>query len=130
MAGINTHACMREDPSQRLWAAALGDETKAACALLLLHLCPSPVSEHAAQPPCKRAPGAPQVFIRGGNWIASDWMLRFSAPRYRAEVRMHAEVRARRRARSRRAPRAADRARVRRGRWSPHMPPVRQAGMM
>jgi len=77
---------------------------------------PSLASGHAAQPPCKRAPGVPQVFIRGGNWIASDWMLRFSAARYRAEVRMHAEVRARRRARSRRAPKAADDACVRCGR--------------
>ena len=34
-----------------------------------------------------------QVFIRGGNYIATDWMLRWSAARYRTEVRMHAEVR-------------------------------------
>jgi mannosylglycoprotein endo-beta-mannosidase len=32
------------------------------------------------------------VFIRGGNWIASDGMLRFSAERYRAEVRFHAQM--------------------------------------
>ncbi len=34
----------------------------------------------------------PQVFIRGANYIESDWMLRWSAQRYRDEVRMHAEV--------------------------------------
>lgn len=38
-------------------------------------------------------PQNPQVFIRGGNYIATDWMLRWSATRYRTEVRMHAEVR-------------------------------------
>lgn len=35
-----------------------------------------------------------QVFIRGGNYIATDWMLRWSAQRYRDDVRMHAEVHA------------------------------------
>jgi hypothetical protein len=35
---------------------------------------------------------AAQVFIRGANYIASDWLLRWSAQRYRAEVRLHAEV--------------------------------------
>ena len=33
-----------------------------------------------------------QVFIRGGNYIASDWLLRWSGQRYRNEVRMHAKV--------------------------------------
>lgn len=33
-----------------------------------------------------------QLFIRGGNWIASDGMLRLSAERYRAEVRFHADM--------------------------------------
>ena len=33
-----------------------------------------------------------QVFIRGGNYIASDWLLRWSAKRCQVEVRMHAEV--------------------------------------
>ncbi|KAK9831543.1 hypothetical protein WJX81_007476 [Elliptochloris bilobata] len=33
-----------------------------------------------------------RVFIRGGNWIATDWMLRWSVARYRTEVRMHAEA--------------------------------------
>jgi len=32
------------------------------------------------------------VFITGGNYIASDWMLRLSPERYRAEVRFHAEM--------------------------------------
>jgi mannosylglycoprotein endo-beta-mannosidase len=32
------------------------------------------------------------VFLRGGNWIASDGMLRFSTERYRAEVRFHAQM--------------------------------------
>ena len=31
-----------------------------------------------------------KVFIKGGNWIASDAMLRLSKERYDAEVRMHA----------------------------------------
>ncbi len=33
-----------------------------------------------------------KVFIKGGNWIASDAMLRLSPERYEAEVRMHAEM--------------------------------------
>ena len=33
-----------------------------------------------------------QVFIRGGNYIASDMLLRTSTQRYQDEVRMHAEV--------------------------------------
>ena len=33
-----------------------------------------------------------KVFIKGGNWIASDAMLRLSKERYEAEVRMHAEM--------------------------------------
>jgi len=32
------------------------------------------------------------VFIKGGNWIASDALLRLSAGRYDAEVKMHAEM--------------------------------------
>ncbi len=32
------------------------------------------------------------VFIKGGNWIASDAMLRLSAQRYDADVKMHAEM--------------------------------------
>ena len=32
------------------------------------------------------------VFIKGGNWIASDALLRLSAQRYETEVRMHAEM--------------------------------------
>ena len=32
------------------------------------------------------------VFIRGGNYIASDMLLSTSEQRYRDEVRMHAEV--------------------------------------
>ncbi len=28
-----------------------------------------------------------KIFVRGGNYISSDWMLRFSAERYRTEVR-------------------------------------------
>jgi len=32
------------------------------------------------------------VFMRGANWIASDAMLRLSAKRYEAEVKMHAEM--------------------------------------
>ena len=31
-----------------------------------------------------------KVFIKGGNWIASDMLMRLSAERYDAEVRMHA----------------------------------------
>ena len=33
-----------------------------------------------------------QVFIRGGNYIASDMLLRTCTQRYQDEVRMHAEV--------------------------------------
>jgi len=33
-----------------------------------------------------------KVFIKGGNWIASDALLRLSPERYEAEVRMHAEM--------------------------------------
>ncbi len=33
-----------------------------------------------------------KVFIKGGNWIASDALLRLSKERYNAEVRMHAEM--------------------------------------
>jgi hypothetical protein len=33
-----------------------------------------------------------KVFIKGGNWIASDALLRLSKKRYEAEVRMHAEM--------------------------------------
>jgi mannosylglycoprotein endo-beta-mannosidase len=33
-----------------------------------------------------------KVFIKGGNWIASDALLRLSEERYEAEVRMHAEM--------------------------------------
>lgn len=33
-----------------------------------------------------------KIFIKGGNWIASDAMMRHSAKRYRDEVRMHAEM--------------------------------------
>ena len=32
------------------------------------------------------------VFITGGNYIASDWLLRLSPERYRDEVRFHAEM--------------------------------------
>ena len=32
------------------------------------------------------------VFIKGGNWIASDALLRFSPERYDSEVKMHAEM--------------------------------------
>ena len=32
------------------------------------------------------------IFIKGGNWIASDALLRLSAERYEAEVKMHAEM--------------------------------------
>jgi mannosylglycoprotein endo-beta-mannosidase len=33
-----------------------------------------------------------KVFIKGGNWIASDMLMRLSPERYEAEVRMHAEM--------------------------------------
>lgn len=33
-----------------------------------------------------------QIFVRGGNWICSDAMLRLSAKRYHDEVRFHAEM--------------------------------------
>jgi mannosylglycoprotein endo-beta-mannosidase len=33
-----------------------------------------------------------KVFVKGGNWIASDALLRLSKERYEAEVRMHAEM--------------------------------------
>ena len=33
-----------------------------------------------------------KVFIKGGNWIASDALLRLSKERYESEVRMHAEM--------------------------------------
>jgi hypothetical protein len=33
-----------------------------------------------------------KVFIKGGNWIASDALLRLSAERYDTEVRMHAQM--------------------------------------
>ena len=33
-----------------------------------------------------------KVFIKGGNWIASDALLRLSPERYEAEVRMHAQM--------------------------------------
>jgi hypothetical protein len=32
------------------------------------------------------------VYVTGGNYIASDWLLRLSPERYRAEVRFHAEM--------------------------------------
>ncbi|MDR1601561.1 MAG: beta-glycosidase [Tannerella sp.] len=32
------------------------------------------------------------IFITGGNYIASEWLLRLSPERYRAEVRFHAEM--------------------------------------
>jgi hypothetical protein len=32
------------------------------------------------------------VFVKGGNWIASDALLRLSPERYEAEVKMHAEM--------------------------------------
>ncbi|MDR1408634.1 MAG: beta-glycosidase [Tannerella sp.] len=38
-----------------------------------------------------RVNGQP-VFITGGNYIASEWLLRLSPERYRAEVRFHAEM--------------------------------------
>jgi hypothetical protein len=33
-----------------------------------------------------------KLFIRGGNWIASDWLLRLSAERYATEVRFHHDM--------------------------------------
>jgi mannosylglycoprotein endo-beta-mannosidase len=33
-----------------------------------------------------------RIFIKGGNWIASDAMLRFSSERYDAEVRFHRDM--------------------------------------
>lgn len=33
-----------------------------------------------------------KVFIRGGNYIASDWMLQLSEERYRTEVKFHADM--------------------------------------
>jgi mannosylglycoprotein endo-beta-mannosidase len=33
-----------------------------------------------------------KVFIKGGNWIASDALLRLSKERYEAEIRLHAEM--------------------------------------
>jgi hypothetical protein len=33
-----------------------------------------------------------KLFIRGGNWIASDWLLRLSAERYATEVRFHRDM--------------------------------------
>jgi len=33
-----------------------------------------------------------KIFIKGGNWIASDALLRLTPERYEAEVRMHAEM--------------------------------------
>ncbi|MCD6354373.1 MAG: hypothetical protein J7L95_02385, partial [Prolixibacteraceae bacterium] len=33
-----------------------------------------------------------KIFVKGGNWIASDAMLRLSAARYDAEVKMHAQM--------------------------------------
>ncbi len=33
-----------------------------------------------------------RIFIKGGNWIVSDAMLRFSAERYDAEVRFHRDM--------------------------------------
>jgi len=33
-----------------------------------------------------------KIYITGGNYIASDWLLRLSPERYRAEVRFHAEM--------------------------------------
>ncbi len=33
-----------------------------------------------------------KLFIKGGNWISSDLLLRLSAARYDAEVRMHAQM--------------------------------------
>ena len=33
-----------------------------------------------------------KIYMTGGNYIASDWLLRLSPERYRAEVRFHAEM--------------------------------------
>lgn len=33
-----------------------------------------------------------KIYIRGGNYIASDWMLQLSAERYRTEVKFHADM--------------------------------------
>lgn len=33
-----------------------------------------------------------KIYITGGNYITSDWLLRFSPERYRDEVRFHAEM--------------------------------------
>ncbi len=33
-----------------------------------------------------------KIFIKGGNWIISDAMLRFSTERYDAEVRFHRDM--------------------------------------
>ena len=33
-----------------------------------------------------------RIFIKGGNWIASDALLRLSKERYEAEIRLHAEM--------------------------------------
>ena len=33
-----------------------------------------------------------KIFIKGGNWIISDAMLRFSEERYDAEIRMHRDM--------------------------------------
>lgn len=33
-----------------------------------------------------------KIFIKGGNWIASDAMLRLSPERYEAEIKMHADM--------------------------------------
>lgn len=32
------------------------------------------------------------IYVAGGNYIASDWLLRLSPERYRAEIRFHAEM--------------------------------------
>ena len=33
-----------------------------------------------------------KIFIKGGNWISSDLLLRLSPERYEAEVKMHAQM--------------------------------------
>ncbi len=33
-----------------------------------------------------------KIFLTGGNYISSDWLLRLSPERYRAEIRFHAEM--------------------------------------
>ena len=33
-----------------------------------------------------------KIFIKGGNWITSDEMLRFSPERYDAEIRFHKDM--------------------------------------